>query len=124
MPIAVSLGIVCIASVLLFTQMPLSMMVQSMFTAMNSFVMVAVPLFILTGTLMDESGVADRIYRAFGGDAGVESPHDPPIDQGAAMLRFDVDRLRLAVRVGGAAMRRTAPEAHAGDDGYGSHPHP
>ena len=24
------------------------------------------------------------------------------------MLRFDVDRLRLAVRVGGAAMRRTA----------------
>ena len=61
-PIAVSLGVACIISVLLFTQMPLSMMVQSMFTAMNSFVMVAVPLFILTGTLMDESGVADRIY--------------------------------------------------------------
>ena len=61
-PIAVALGVACITSVLLFTQMPLSMMVQSMFTAMNSFVMVAVPLFILTGTLMDESGVADRIY--------------------------------------------------------------
>ena len=56
-PIAVALGVACITSVLLFTQMPLSMMVQSMFTAMNSFVMVAVPLFILAGTLMDESGV-------------------------------------------------------------------
>jgi len=61
-PIAVSLGVACVAAILLFTEMPLSMVVQSMFTAMNSFVMVAVPLFILTGALMDESGVADRIY--------------------------------------------------------------
>jgi tripartite ATP-independent transporter DctM subunit len=33
-----------------------------MFTAMNSFIMVAVPLFILCGSLMDEGGIADRIY--------------------------------------------------------------
>ena len=30
------------------------------------------------------------------------------------MLRFDVDRLRLAVRAGGAAMRRMAPRRMPG----------
>ncbi|MDY6429164.1 MAG: TRAP transporter large permease, partial [Synergistales bacterium] len=44
------------------TDLPLSMAAQSMFTAMNSFIMVAVPLFILCGSLMDEGGIADRIY--------------------------------------------------------------
>lgn len=61
-PIAVSLGSACILTVLFFTDLPVSMVIQSMFTSMNSFVMVAVPLFILTGSLMDEGGVADKIY--------------------------------------------------------------
>ena len=30
------------------------------------------------------------------------------------MLRFDIDRLRLAVRAGGAAMRRMAPRRMPG----------
>ena len=33
-----------------------------MFTSMNSFIMVAVPLFILSGYLLDEGGVAEKIY--------------------------------------------------------------
>lgn len=42
--------------------MPLTMVIQLMYTSMNSFVMVAVPLFILAGSLMDEGGIADKIY--------------------------------------------------------------
>ena len=61
-PIAVSLGAASVISMILMTDLPLSMAAQSMFTAMNSFIMVAVPLFILCGSLMDEGGIADRIY--------------------------------------------------------------
>ena len=61
-PIAVSLGAASVVSMVLLTDLPLSMAAQSMFTAMNSFIMVAVPLFILCGSLMDEGGIADRIY--------------------------------------------------------------
>lgn len=61
-PIAVSLGAASVVTILLFTDIPLSMVMQSMFTSMNSFIMVAVPLFVLAGSLMDAGGVADRIY--------------------------------------------------------------
>lgn len=61
-PIAVALGIASLATIIFFTSMPVSVVIQSMFTSMNSFVMVGVPLFILAGSLMDEGGVADKIY--------------------------------------------------------------
>lgn len=61
-PIAVSLGTASVLVMLTMSAQPLSMAAQSMFTAMNSFIMVAVPLFILCGSLMDEGGIADRIY--------------------------------------------------------------
>lgn len=62
LPIAASLGISVVMTVLLFTEVPLSIVIQSMYSSMNSFIMVAVPLFILTGILMDEGGVAERIF--------------------------------------------------------------
>lgn len=61
-PIASSLGISVVAAVLFFTDVPLSVVIQSMFSSMNSFIMVAVPLFILAGIIMEEGGVADRIF--------------------------------------------------------------
>lgn len=61
-PIAVALGVASIVVIATMSSLPLNMAAQSMFTAMNSFIMVAVPLFILCGSLMDEGGVADKIY--------------------------------------------------------------
>ncbi|WP_102026579.1 TRAP transporter large permease [Salirhabdus sp. Marseille-P4669] len=61
-PIAASLGISVVLSVLLFTDVPLSIVIQSMYSSMNSFIMVAVPLFILAGIIMDEGGIAKRIF--------------------------------------------------------------
>ena len=46
-PIAVSLGAASVLVMISMTQLPPSLAAQSMFTAMNSFIMVAVPLFIL-----------------------------------------------------------------------------
>jgi tripartite ATP-independent transporter DctM subunit len=61
-PLAVSLGVATVSSLLIFTDIPLSIVSQSMYSSMNSFIMVAVPLFILAGILMDEGGVADKIF--------------------------------------------------------------
>ncbi|WP_314002047.1 TRAP transporter large permease [uncultured Paenibacillus sp.] len=61
-PIAVSLGISTVFALLLFTDIPLSLISQSMYSSMNSFIMVAVPLFILAGMIMDEGGIAERIF--------------------------------------------------------------
>ncbi|MDF2952440.1 MAG: transporter large permease [Anaerocolumna sp.] len=61
-PIAISLGAAAVLVLVTMTEMPLTLVAQSMFTSMNSFIMVAVPLFILCGSLMDEGGVADKIY--------------------------------------------------------------
>jgi tripartite ATP-independent transporter DctM subunit len=61
-PIASSLGISVVAAIFFFTDVPLSVVIQSMFSSMNSFIMVAVPLFILAGIIMEEGGVADRIF--------------------------------------------------------------
>ena len=61
-PIAISLGAASVIVLITMGNMPLTMVVQLMYTSMNSFVMVAVPLFILAGSLMDEGGIADKIY--------------------------------------------------------------
>lgn len=61
-PIAVSLGVASAVTLVLYTEIPINLMAQSMFSSMNSFIMVAVPLFILAGVLMDEGGVGEKIY--------------------------------------------------------------
>ncbi|PSL08059.1 tripartite ATP-independent transporter DctM subunit [Haloactinopolyspora alba] len=62
-PLAVSLGL-AVASTLFIHDVPLSVMTQSMQSSMNSFLLVAVPLFILAGTIMTGGGIADRIFTA------------------------------------------------------------
>lgn len=61
-PIAASLGISVILSILIFTDVPISLVIHSMYSSMNSFIMVAVPLFILAGIIMDEGGIANRLF--------------------------------------------------------------
>lgn len=61
-PLAIALGLAGAASVFMFTATPLALLSESMFSAMNSFLLVAVPLFLLVGQLMERGGVADRIF--------------------------------------------------------------
>ncbi|RSL31451.1 TRAP transporter large permease [Salibacterium salarium] len=62
LPIAISLGVSSVVTIFAFSDIPLNIVAQSMFSSMNSFIMVAVPLFILTGVIMDEGGVAEEIF--------------------------------------------------------------
>jgi len=61
-PLAIALGLSSVASILMFTSTPVHVLSESMFSAMNSFLLVAVPLFLLVGQLMDRGGVAERIF--------------------------------------------------------------
>ncbi len=61
-PLAIGLGLASVASIMMFTSTPLTLLSDSMFSAMNSFLLVAVPLFLLVGQLMERGGVADRIF--------------------------------------------------------------
>lgn len=61
-PLAVALGLASVAAIMMFTSTPIDLLSQSMFSAMNSFLLVAVPLFILVGHLMERGRVAERIF--------------------------------------------------------------
>ncbi|MBS3933311.1 MAG: TRAP transporter large permease [Truepera sp.] len=62
-PLAVSLGIAVLGTLILF-DFPLSILSQRMFSSMNNFLLVAVPLFILAGGVAERAGVAERIFNA------------------------------------------------------------
>ena len=61
-PLAVALGLASVAVLVAFTSTPIDLLAQSMFSAMNSFLLVAVPLFILVGVLMERGRVAEKLF--------------------------------------------------------------
>lgn len=61
-PLAVSLGLASVLAIVCYTSTPLTLLSESMYSSMNSFLLVAVPLFILVGQLMERGSVADRIF--------------------------------------------------------------
>jgi tripartite ATP-independent transporter DctM subunit len=61
-PIAVSSGLAVAIGLAFFSRFPLVAMFQNMVTGIDNFVLVAIPLFILTGNLMNAGGITDRIF--------------------------------------------------------------
>ena len=59
-PIAVAIGSATLLS-LLASPIPPTVLVQKMFTAMDSFPLMAVPFFILAGALMENGGISRRL---------------------------------------------------------------
>lgn len=62
-PLAVALGLSTL-SVLWWFEEPLSMITQTMATSINSFLLIAVPLFIMAGLIMERGGLSERIFDA------------------------------------------------------------
>lgn len=61
LPIAVSMGLPA-AIYLIISGIPISVMVQRMVAALNSFPLLAVPLFIMAAGLMNSSGITERLF--------------------------------------------------------------
>ncbi len=60
-PIAVSLGVASMISLLLFSHVPVFVLVQKTFGGVDSFTLLAIPLFILAGNIMSSGGVSTRL---------------------------------------------------------------
>lgn len=61
-PLAISLAVAVGVTLLVF-DIPLDLMAQSMMSSMNSFLLVAVPLFVLAGNVMAGGGISERIFK-------------------------------------------------------------
>jgi C4-dicarboxylate transporter DctM subunit len=62
-PIAVALGLSTTAVILLFTDQPTLVIAQQMFSSLDKFALMAIPLFVLAGNFLSRGGAADRIIR-------------------------------------------------------------
>ena len=56
------MGLASIATIAFTQPIPLSIVVQRMGTGLDSFVLIAIPLFVLAGHLLNRAGIADRIF--------------------------------------------------------------
>jgi C4-dicarboxylate transporter, DctM subunit len=60
-PVAVSLGLASIFGIQVFAGLPIILVGQRMFTGIDSFPLMAIPLFILSGNLMSAGGISARL---------------------------------------------------------------
>jgi C4-dicarboxylate transporter, DctM subunit len=63
MPISIALGMSVLAFLYAFSTIPVEIVSQRLFTGLDQFAIMAIPFFILSGTLLTTGGVAARIVR-------------------------------------------------------------
>ncbi|MBK6600738.1 MAG: TRAP transporter large permease [Betaproteobacteria bacterium] len=61
-PVAFALAIACVPPLALDPRLDLTVLVSTMFTAFNSFLLLAVPFFLLAANLMNTGGITDRLF--------------------------------------------------------------
>ena len=62
-PVAFALGLACLPILLIEDRLSAMTLVQETFNAYNSFILLAVPFFLLTANLMNVGGITDRLVR-------------------------------------------------------------
>ena len=62
-PVAFALALACLPTLLIEPRLSSSMLLQETFNAYNSFILLAVPFFLLTANLMNIGGITDRLMR-------------------------------------------------------------
>ncbi|HSC00814.1 MAG TPA: TRAP transporter large permease subunit, partial [Burkholderiaceae bacterium] len=62
-PVAFALGLACLPMYYLEPRLDTQGLVQETFNAFNSFILLAVPFFLLTANLMNVGGITDRLVR-------------------------------------------------------------
>src|SRR2546428_5761464 len=62
-PVGFALGLACLASLVIESRLSPMMLFNETFKAYNSFILLAVPFYLLTANLMNVGGVTDRLVR-------------------------------------------------------------
>ena len=60
-PVAIAIGLASVLGVQFFTNSPMLVVPQQLFTSVDKFPLVAIPFFILSGNLMEAGGISDRL---------------------------------------------------------------
>ena len=81
-PVAFALGLACLPILFIEPRLSPMTLVQETFNAYNSFILLAVPFFLLTANLMNVGGITDRLVRAVAHD-GRALPRRAGADQRA-----------------------------------------
>ncbi|MPY98069.1 MAG: TRAP transporter large permease subunit [Actinophytocola sp.] len=63
-PIAVALGLATFAYFFYYTTIPLTQIPETLFNALNTFPLMAIPMFVLAATIMSRGGISDRLIKA------------------------------------------------------------
>jgi C4-dicarboxylate transporter DctM subunit len=63
-PIAIAMGLASVVAIII-AGLPITFLIQVMFEALNSFPLIAIPLFILAGGIMERGGLSRRIVDIF-----------------------------------------------------------
>ena len=61
-PVSFSLAIACVPPLMFDPRLDLSLMVSTMFSSFNSFLLLAVPFFLMAANLMNSGGITDRMF--------------------------------------------------------------
>ena len=61
MPVSISLGLTVLTYLFTMTQVPIESVALKLFTGIENFGIMAIPFFILAGTLLTQGGVARRM---------------------------------------------------------------
>ena len=69
-PIAFVLGVSCVIYLTFFSNFPMIVLAQRMLAGMNTWVFLAVPMFILAGNLMNATGITDKLVRCINSFVG------------------------------------------------------
>ena len=62
LPVSFALAVACVPPFVLDPRLDLTLMMSTMFTAFNSFLLLAVPFFLLAANLMNSGGITDRMF--------------------------------------------------------------
>lgn len=60
-PIGWAIGVACVFTMAVFPDIPMTLIAQNCFTGLNSFPLMAIPFFILSGMLMSSGGIARKL---------------------------------------------------------------
>ncbi len=60
-PVAIAIGLAAVVGVKFYSNMPMLVIAQQLFTSLDKFPLVAIPFFILSGNLMEAGGISERL---------------------------------------------------------------
>ena len=99
-PVAFALGLACLPILLIEPRLSMMMLAQETFNAYNSFILLAVPFFLLTANLMSIGGITDRLVSLSRAMVGVREAQHFEVDVWPDLSRRSVALVRILARLG------------------------